>query len=147
MNRIPPPVIALMNIILFSLSTFLIPKFQFTGQTILSLLIGMEGIIIILLAINLFRRNNTTIHPFKAQETTRLITSGIFSFTRNPMYLGLSSIQVAFGIYLGAFISIVLIPAFVIYITQKQILYEEKILEKEFGNSYIEYSKNVRRWI
>ena len=63
------------------------------------------------------------------------------------MYLGLSSIQVAFGIYLGAFISIVLIPAFVIYITQKQILYEEKILEKEFGNSYIEYSKNVRRWI
>ena len=63
------------------------------------------------------------------------------------MYLGLSSIQVAFGIYLGAYISIFLIPVFVIYITNKQIIYEEQVLEKEFGDEYIKYLKSVRRWI
>ena len=63
------------------------------------------------------------------------------------MYLGLSSIQVAFGIYLGAYVSIFLIPSFIIYITHKQIIYEEQVLEKEFGDEYINYLKSVRRWI
>ena len=106
----PPPFIAAGNIFLFYLSTFLIPSFEFTGQTILGVLIGLEGVIIIFVAIRLFRKNQTTINPFKAHETSRLITSGIYSFTRNPMYLGLSSIQVAFGVYLGSHVSIFLIP-------------------------------------
>jgi len=147
MNKIPPPFIAAGNIFLFYLSTLLIPSFEFTGQAILGILIGLEGIIIIFLSIRLFRVYQTTINPFKAHETSRLITSGIYSFTRNPMYLGLSSIQVAFGIYLGAYVSILLIPAFVIYITNKQIIYEEQILEKKFGVEYINYLKSVRRWI
>ena len=147
MNNIPPPFIAAGNIFLFYLSTLLIPPFEFTGQTILGILIGLEGIIIIFLSIRLFREYQTTINPFKAHETSRLITSGIYSFTRNPMYLGLSSIQVAFGIYLGAYVSIFLIPSFITYITHKQIIYEEQILEKKFGDEYINYLKSVRRWI
>ena len=133
MNKIPPPFIAAGNIVLFYLSTLFVPPFEFTGQTILGLLIGLEGMIIIFVSIRLFRKNQTTINPFKAHETTKLIISGIYSFTRNPMYLGLSSIQVAFGIYLGAYTSIFLIPAFIIYITHKQIIYEEEMLKKEFG--------------
>ena len=147
MNKIPPPFIAAGNIFLFYLSTLLIPSFEFTGQLILGILIGLEGIIIIFLSIRLFREYQTTINPFKAHETSRLITSGIYSFTRNPMYLGLSSIQVAFGIYLGAYVSIFLIPSFITYITHKQIIYEEQILEKKFGDEYINYLKSVRRWI
>ena len=147
MNKIPPPFIAAANIFLFYLSTLLIPAFKFSGQTILGILIGLEGMIIIFVSINLFRKNQTTINPFQAHLTTTLITSGIYSFTRNPMYLGLSSIQVAFGIYLGAYVSIFLIPAFIIYITNKQIIYEEKVLKKKFGDQYIKYLKSVRRWI
>ena len=147
MNKIPPPFIAAGNTFLFYLSTLLIPSFEFTGQAILGILIGLEGIIIIFLSIRLFREYQTTINPFKAHETSRLITSGIYSFTRNPMYLGLSSIQVAFGIYLGAYVSIFLIPSFITYITYKQIIYEEQILEKKFGDEYINYLKSVRRWI
>ena len=147
MNNIPPPFIAAGNIFLFYLSTLLIPAFEFTGQAILGILIGLEGIIIIFLSIRLFRKYQTTINPLKAHETSKLIKSGIYSFTRNPMYLGLSSIQVAFGIYLGAYVSIFLIPSFIIYITHKQIIYEEQILEKKFGDEYINYLKSVRRWI
>ena len=147
MNKIPPPFIAAGNIVLFYLSTLLIPSFEFTGQNILGILIGLEGMVIILVSIRLFRKYQTTINPFKAHETTRLITSGIYSFTRNPMYLGLSSIQVAFGIYLGAYVSIFLIPCFVVYITKKQIIYEEEILANEFRDEYLNYLKSVRRWI
>ena len=147
MNKIPPPFIAAGNIVFLYLSTLLIPSFEFTGQTILGILIGLEGMGIIFLSIRLFRKHQTTINPFKAYETSRLVTSGIYSFTRNPMYLGLSSIQVAFGIYLGAYTSIFLIPAFIIYITHKQIIYEEEMLKKEFGDEYINYLKRVRRWI
>ena len=147
MNKIPPPFIAAGNIVMFYLSTLLVPPFEFTGQNILGILIGLEGIIIIVVSIRLFRKYQTTINPFKAHETVRLITSGIYSFTRNPMYLGLSSIQVAFGIYLGAYVSIFLIPCFIIYITKKQIIYEEEILEKEFRDEYLNYLKSVRRWI
>ena len=95
MNKIPPPVIAAANILLLYLSTLFIPSFEFSGQTILGILIGLEGVVIIFVSIRLFKKNKTTINPFKAHETSRLITSGIYSFTRNPMYLGLSSIQVA----------------------------------------------------
>ena len=147
MNKIPPPFIAAGNMVLFYLSTLLLPAFEFPGQTILGILIGLEGMIIIFLSINLFRKNQTTINPFKAHLTSTLITSGIYSFTRNPMYLGLSSIQVAFGIFLGAYVSIVLIPAFIIYMTNNQIIYEEEVLKKEFGDEYIKYLKSVRRWI
>ena len=121
MSKIPPPFIAAGNIFLFYLSTLLIPSFEFTGQAILGILIGLEGIIIIFLSIRLFRVYQTTINPFKAHETSRLITSGIYSFTRNP--------------------------SFIIYITHKQIIYEEQILEKKFGDEYINYLKSVRRWI
>ena len=147
MNKIPPPFIAAGNIVLFYLSTLLVPPFEFTGQNILGILIGLEGMILILVSIRLFRKYQTTINPFKAHETTRLITSGIYSFTRNPMYLGLSSIQVAFGIYLGAYVSIFLIPCFIIYITNKQIIYEEETLKKEFKDEYLNYLRSVRRWI
>ena len=147
MNKIPPPFIAAGNIVFLYLSTLLIPSFEFTGQKMLGILIGLEGVIIIFVSIRLFRKNQTTINPFKAHETSRLITSGIYSFTRNPMYLGLSSIQVAFGIYLGAYVSIFLIPCFIIYITNKQIIYEEEILKKEFKDEYLNYLRRVRRWI
>ena len=147
MNKIPPPFIAAGNIVLLYLSTLFIPSFEFSGQTILGILIGLEGVIIIFVSIRLFKKYQTTINPFKAHETTRLITSGIYAFTRNPMYLGLSSIQVAFGIYLGAHVSIFLIPCFIIYITNKQIIYEEEILKKEFRDEYLNYLKSVRRWI
>ena len=147
MNKIPPPFIAAGNIGLFYLSNLLIPSFEFTGQTVLGFLIGLEGMIIIFVSIRLFKKYQTTINPFKAHETTRLITSGIYSFTRNPMYLGLSSIQVAFGIYLGAYVSIFLIPCFIIYITNKQIIYEEETLKKEFKDEYLNYLRSVRRWI
>ena len=147
MNKIHPPFIAMGNIAIFYFSTFLISPFEFFGQTVLAGIIGLEGVIIILLSIRIFKKRNTTVNPFKLDETSSLITGGVYSFTRNPMYLGLSSIQLGAAIYFGSYISLVFIPVFIVYITKKQIYFEEISLEKKFGQDFLKYSNRVRRWI
>ena len=61
--------------------------------------------------------------------------------------LGLSSIQIGAAIYFGSYISLILIPVFIVYITKKQIYFEETSLEKKFGQDFLKYSNRVRRWI
>ena len=68
-------------------------------------------------------------------------------FTRNPMYLGLSSLQLGAAIYFGSYISFIFIPVFIFYMTKKQIYFEEISLEKKFGQDFLKYSEKVRRWI
>ena len=147
MNKIYPPFLALANIAIFYFSNFFISSFEFFGQTVLAAIIGLEGVIIIILSIRLFKKGNTTVNPFKLDETSSLITEGVYRFTRNPMYLGLSSIQLGAAIYFGSYISLILIPVFIVYITKKQIYFEEISLEKKFGQDFLKYSDKVRRWI
>ena len=126
---------------------FFVPRFNFWGQHLIGTLVGFEGLIIIVAAILKFKKFNTTINPFKSDESSYLITDGVYRFTRNPMYLGLSSIQVAFGLYVGSWASIVLVPFFIFYITKYQILFEEEDLLKLFGEDYSDYKSTVNRWI
>ena len=147
MNKIYPPFLAMANITIFYFSNFLITPFEFFGQTVLAGIIVFEGVIIILLSIRLFKKRNTTVNPFKLDDTSSLITGGVYGFTRNPMYLGLSSIQLGVAIYFGSYISFIFIPVFIFYMTKKQIYFEEISLEKKFGQDFLKYSEKVRRWI
>ena len=146
-NQIPPPVIALFLILIMFLSTWFIQPFHFVGQKVFSIFILIEAVLIIFFSIKKFKKFNTTINPFKPEESSYLIQSGIYNFTRNPMYLGLSSIQLGCAIYLGAWFGLIFIPLFILYITKFQIEVEEFFLEKKFGIKYIEYKKSVRRWV
>ncbi len=146
-NKIHPPIIAIFLILLMYLSTFWILPFSFTGQKIFAILILIEAVLIIYYSIKKFKSFNTTINPFKVEESSYLIQSGIYNFTRNPMYLGLSSIQLGCSIYLGAWLGLFIIPMFILYITKFQIEVEERALEKKFGIEYIDYKNRVSRWI
>ena len=75
------------------------------------------------------------------------VANGIYRFSRNPMYLSLAGLLVAWAVYLQSAVSFLGIFLFVYLITQWQIKLEEYWLEKKFGESYLEYKKNVRRWI
>ena len=92
-------------------------------------------------------KNQTTINPLNPYQASFLVNSGIFGFTRNPMYLGmlliLMSISFKFNILGGILICIL----FKIYITRFQIMPEEEAMEKIFGKDFVEYKKKVRRWI
>ena len=81
------------------------------------------------------------------QESNSLVVKGIYKFTRNPMYLGFLLWLLSLGFFLGSLTSLVLVLGFVLYMSYFQIIPEESILEDKFGKNYLEYKKNVRRWI
>ena len=83
----------------------------------------------------------------KPEETTVLVTTGIFSITRNPMYLGLFFVIFSTVLFLGSWFGIIILMIFVWYITKFQIISEEEAMEKLFGDKYDEYRQNVRRWL
>ena len=146
-TKIPPPIIALICIVINYLSTYLINPIKFPNIEIIGGLILFLGVATSMLATLLFRKDKTTVNPMNPEETTTLVTTGIFSITRNPMYLGsflsISSTVLFFGSWFG----IIILMFFVWYITKFQIIPEEEAMEKLFGNKYDEYRQNVRRWI
>jgi len=94
-----------------------------------------------------FRRARTTINPFRPQKTSALVTSGVYRFTRNPMYVGLLAVLVGWAAFLGAAVTLLGPVAFVAYITRFQIVPEERVLSAKFGAAYTAYAARVRRWL
>jgi len=107
---------------------------------ILGLLFGIGGIVS-------FRMANTTVNPTKPNNATSLVQSGIFKITRNPMYLGLVCLLIAWSAWLGSVYSLAIIVAFILYMSRFQILPEERALIELFGDEYIEYCLKVKRWL
>jgi protein-S-isoprenylcysteine O-methyltransferase Ste14 len=108
------------------------------------LLIG-AGIVLILLAVVEFRRANTTIIPH--QTPVKLITSGIFSRSRNPIYLGDTLILAGVILRFDAVLSLVLIPIFAWWIERHFIIPEEDRLRRIFRAEFARYEQKVRRWL
>ncbi len=108
------------------------------------LLVG-AGVLLILLAAYEFRRHRTTIIPH--QEPSALVTTGIFSRSRNPIYLADSLILTGFILYWDAVLSLTLIPIFVWWIERHFIIAEEKRLRRNFRAEFARYEKQTRRWL
>jgi len=84
----------------------------------------------------------TTIHPVK-----NLQTSGIYSISRNPMYLGLLCLYSGIAVFKGNWWTFILIPLVILIVQQYIIRREEKYLQREFGATYTAYQRKVRRWL
>jgi protein-S-isoprenylcysteine O-methyltransferase Ste14 len=94
-----------------------------------------------------FKRVRTTINPFKPQNASSLVTSGIYRFTRNPMYLGLLLVVLGWAAFLRSAVALLGPILFVAYISRFQIAPEERILSAKFGTVYADYLARVRRWL
>ena len=81
------------------------------------------------------------------KESTALVTTGVFKLSRNPIYLSLLNLLIAFSIYLGSFLGLIITPLFVIYMNLFQIEPEEKAMLKLYGKEFENYCSKVRRWI
>ncbi len=111
------------------------------------------GLLIIFLAIFTdgfsliqFFRAHTTINPLHPEKTEKLVTTGMYAISRNPMYCGLLYLLIGWGLVLGSVSPFMMLPVFVIVITRLQIIPEEAILEVKFGQQYRDYKNTVRRW-
>ncbi|MBK90541.1 MAG: hypothetical protein CL772_05115 [Chloroflexi bacterium] len=143
--RIPPVIFFMPCVVCGNIENFIFRKIEFSNNifVILGLFIFVFAIIIMLFSLRAFYSNNESPAPFI--KTKKIITTGIFRYTRNPMYVsffvsafGISTIFSSFGILLGAIIGILLIHKYVV-------LEEEKELVKL--NDYKEYKSNTRRWL
>lgn len=96
-------------------------------------------------AMRAMRCAKTTIMPHKG--SAHLVTSGPFSFSRNPIYLGNTMLMIGIGLIAGILWFILLAPLAGLATTKLAIEREERHLQARFGKKYRDYSKKVRRWI
>jgi len=97
--------------------------------------------------LGLFKKKETTILPFTPEETTALVTDGVYSVTRNPMYLGMALVVMGLVIITRQPLGILALLAACAYLTVFQIKPEERALQRIFGQDYVDYKTRVRRWI
>ena len=147
--KVPPPAIAvLLGVAMWFASRFgpsleLPLLFRSITFAVIALAGGATG-----LAGNLaLRRARTTPNPFKPQDASSLVTTGIYRLTRNPMYLGLLLVLLGLASFLCSAFALLGPVAFVVYITRFQIVPEERVLLAKFGVAYSEYLARVRRWL
>lgn len=114
-------------------------------STIIWLSYFITGLFIILFAALHFLQFRTNIEAFK--EPQKLITTGIFSKSRNPIYLGALLMMVGFAFYFNILSSFIFPPIFFLLANRWYIPHEENDAERLFGEKYQAYKKRVRRWL
>jgi protein-S-isoprenylcysteine O-methyltransferase Ste14 len=98
-----------------------------------------------LLADRALKHSRTTVKPF--EESTALITGGVFRISRNPMYLGFALILFGIALLMGSLAPHIVIVAFSVLIDVVFIKVEERMLGERFGEAWLRYKATVRRWI
>lgn len=146
-NKVPPPIITLAFALFIYFTTPFFPNVLFPFYGYISVFLFSLGLIFLFSSVLLFKKKSTTINPLQPDKASTLVTTGIFNFSRNPMYFGmllvLVSISIKFNILGGVFGSII----FILYMNKFQIGPEEKAMEKLFSEQFLTYKKKTRRWI
>tara|TARA_B100001287_G_scaffold186938_1_gene157756 strand:- start:117 stop:563 length:447 start_codon:yes stop_codon:yes gene_type:complete len=146
-NKVPPPIVTFICGLAIYFSKSFFNEFFSYSNNIISLFLLILGLVVFLSAVKSFRKQKTTVNPLEPRQASSLVTSGIFKFSRNPMYLGmliiLLSLSFKFNLIGGMTISLF----FYIFITKFQIIPEEAAMNELFGNEFINYSNKTKRWI
>lgn len=145
-KRITPPTYLLAAILLAIALHFRLPVATLIvfPQRLLGLAPLAAGVILNILADLSFKRHETTVTPF--ERATALVTDGVFSLSRNPMYLGMVLILAGIVVFLGSLSPWVIVAGFTALLDRVFIVPEEPILRRTFGPIYEDYEKRVRRW-
>ena len=96
-------------------------------------------------AIGMFRRKQTSMITFRPAGT--LVTSGPYAFTRNPMYVSLVILTIAFALLLNTWWIVLLLVPTVLMVQKFVIVPEERYLQRRFDGEYEAYTRRVRRWL
>ncbi len=143
---VKPPLIYLLSIVTGLVIQIIFPvKILPSLAIVLGLVLIAVGLALNVWSDRLFGEANTAVNPDITPTT--LVTSGVYQYTRNPMYLGLTLLQIGIGLALNnIWLLLILVPTLFIMTTQV-IQREETFLKAEFGQAYLEYKAKVRRWL
>lgn len=147
--KVPPPVAGLVMAILMWLTARAVPTVGFILPQRKGLVLGLvvAGVCVSVLGVASFRRARTTVNPLKPERSSCLVTSDIYRYTRNPMYLGLLLILLGWAVFLANILAFIFIPGFIAYLNRFQIRPEERVLASVFGQDFANYRSKVRRWL
>src|SRR3989338_8200782 len=145
--KIKPPYIAFTLLFLSWLVSYLFPQFNLIKKPYnnIGILVFVGGLSIVFYSFYLFKKNKTPIIPGKKPEF--IVIEGVYKFTRNPMYLGVTTALFGFAMYFGNMLSFLSPIIFFLIMNYYFVPFEEKLLEGLFGKRYLDYKKQVRRWI
>ena len=146
-NKIPPPIVTFIcGIAIYLSKTFFNQFFNYNNNT-MSLFLLILGLLVFISAVKSFRKHKTTVNPLEPRKASSLVTTGIFKFSRNPMYLGMLIILLSISFRFNLIGGIIISLFFYFFITKFQIIPEEVAMNELFGNEFVDYEKKTRRWI
>ena len=146
-TRFPPPLVALTFGFLIKYTKNIFPIIEIKNKIIFGSFMIISGLIIIFSAVILFKKYKTTITPLKPSKATKLIVSGVYKFSRNPMYLGLLLVLFGISTILNPIGGLLFILLFILYLNYFQIIPEENAMIQLFKGEFLKYKRNVRRWV
>jgi protein-S-isoprenylcysteine O-methyltransferase Ste14 len=147
--RVPPPLVGVATALLMWLAARTAPSLDFDlparGPAVLAT--AAAGLAIDVAAFVHFRKAKTTINPMTPEATSALVSAGVYRLTRNPMYVGMLVMLIAWALWLANPLAFILLPVFVAYLNRFQILPEERALQARFGADFERYRASVHRWL
>ncbi len=105
----------------------------------------LAGFFFMIAGTSRFRKLGNNLEPWK--HANQIVSSGIYRFTRNPMYLGMALACLALALLFRSSWAVILLPVALLVIRTQVIAREERYLEAKFGDEYLDYKAKVRRWL
>ena len=148
-NRIPPPIVTALFGLLMWLTARYTPGLAPANsvRVMVALLVLAIGGFFSVAGVLSFRQAQTTVNPLKPETASALVRSGIYQYSRNPMYVGFALVLLAWACYLASLFALFGVLGFVLYMNRFQIRPEERALITLFGSEYQVYQTQVRRWL
>lgn len=148
--KLPPPVVALaVGLLMSGLAACdfgPLPLSAVWRHVGAAALFGL-GLALLLVSGRLFLKARTTWRPHAPEKARKLVISGVYRHSRNPMYAAMLLMLSGWAVFLGQWPSLAGLPLFMLYMTRFQIMPEERALSALFGEEYREYARRVRRWM
>ena len=146
-TKIPPPIVTLLFGLSIYFSRGIFQAVEVKYSFYIAILLLILGLTVLISAVSLFRKDKTTVNPLSPEQATKLVTDGIFKYSRNPMYLGMAFILGSIAVFFNLIGGIILIALFCFYITKFQIIPEERAMSNLFSQDFDKYKQTTRRWI
>jgi protein-S-isoprenylcysteine O-methyltransferase Ste14 len=145
--RVSAPTLTIIHLILAILLRNLLPlpTTASAGFQWLGLGLAGFGLLLGLMALSEFKR--ARLAAGSGKHKAGLLTSGIYRYTRNPVYLGFVFLLIGSTLSMGTFWGLILAWSLVVLLNNLVIKPEESSLEKRFKDQYLEYKSKVRRWV
>lgn len=150
--KCPPPIVLLLSAMIAWFASqrsvvFLQQQLNDVDSLLWALVFSIAGAFLAIAGVKEFKQHQTTINPLNPNQSTSLVSSGIYQLSRNPMYLGMLLVLLGWADLLDTILAYSGALIFFIYISVFQIKPEEDIMKEKFGEDFIQYCSNVRRWL